>query len=37
VFTDGVSNGKNSVGKDHHKISTETIYQYFYLYSSILW
>jgi hypothetical protein len=36
VFTDGVSNGKNSVDKDHRKISMENIYRYFCLYSSIL-
>jgi len=37
VFIDGLSNGKNSVGKDHHKIPTKKISQCFSLYLSIFW
>jgi hypothetical protein len=37
VFTDGLSNGKNSVGKDHHKIPTKKISRCFSLYSLIFW
>jgi hypothetical protein len=37
VFTDRVSDGKNSINKNHRKISTEKIHWFFHLYSSIFW